>query len=78
VGITDPAELRALVRQQDGGRAQVITLALGLGQNFPGVELLKALAADNKRHISTRGPARHTPPLKTTLTSGSRASTPPC
>jgi Mg-chelatase subunit ChlD len=47
VGITDSAELRALVRQQGGGRAQVITLALGLGQNFPGVELLQALAADN-------------------------------
>ena len=47
VGITNPDELRALVRQQGRGRAQVITLALGLGENFPGVELLKALAADN-------------------------------
>lgn len=47
VGVTDPNELRALVRERGRGRAQVITLALGLGENFPGVELLKALAADN-------------------------------
>ncbi len=61
VGITDPAELRTLVRDQDRGRAQVITLALGLGENFPGVELLKALASDNNgafQLVDLRDPPR--------------------
>jgi Mg-chelatase subunit ChlD len=46
-GITDPDALRALVRERNRGRAQITTVALGLGEAFPGVALLKALAQEN-------------------------------
>lgn len=47
VGVTDPAALRALARDLAANRTQIVTLALGLGDNFPGAELLQRLAEDS-------------------------------
>ena len=35
------------MREQNRQKAQVFTLALGLGEEFPGIQLLKSLAQDN-------------------------------
>ena len=39
--------MRAFVKDQNRQKAQVYTLALGLGEEFPGIQLLKSLAEDN-------------------------------
>ena len=46
-GIADFAELRRFVREKNTHNIKVITLALGLGENFPGMRLLKGIAEDN-------------------------------
>ncbi|HTE20081.1 MAG TPA: VWA domain-containing protein, partial [Armatimonadota bacterium] len=51
-GITDPGQLRALVRERNRQKAQILTLALGLGEQFPGIPLLKGLAEDNNGKFS--------------------------
>jgi Ca-activated chloride channel family protein len=51
-GITDAGQLRALVRELNRQKAQILTLALGLGEQFPGIPLLKGLAEDNNGKFS--------------------------
>jgi len=52
-GIRDPGELRQFVKDLNRLRhAQLITLALGLGEDFPGIPLLKGLAEDNDGKFS--------------------------
>ncbi len=51
-GIEDPDELRALVKQLNTRRIHLITMALGLGEQFRGMALLKALAEDNDGQFS--------------------------
>jgi Mg-chelatase subunit ChlD len=51
-GITDPRALRFVVRQRNSHKARIITLALGLGEDFPGIPLLKGLAEDNEGQFS--------------------------
>jgi len=46
-GITDVLQLRLAVKQWNQQGAQLISLALGLGEDFPGIPLLKGLAQDN-------------------------------
>ncbi len=46
-GIVDTEQLRAFARQRNRASAQIHTLGLGLGEEFPGIPLLKSLAADN-------------------------------
>lgn len=46
-GITNPEAIRLLVRERNRVHAQILTLALGLGEQFPGIPLLKSLAEDN-------------------------------
>jgi hypothetical protein len=46
-GISDFAELRRFVRAKNTRGIKVTTLALGLGENFPGMRLLKGIAEDN-------------------------------
>jgi uncharacterized protein YegL len=47
-GITDPDEIRAMIREMNQRRgARILTLALGLGEQFPGIPLLKGIAEDN-------------------------------
>jgi Mg-chelatase subunit ChlD len=58
VGITDYDELRAHLKQVDAGRARLSTFALGAGEQFEGVELLRNIAADNGgayRYVDVRG-----------------------
>jgi hypothetical protein len=47
VGIEDFDELRAMVRERNRQKARIITLALGLGERWKGMELLRGLAEDN-------------------------------
>ena len=47
-GITDSARLRSYVRARDGGHVTISTFALGIGEQFPGVQLLRGIAADNR------------------------------
>jgi hypothetical protein len=47
-GITDADELRALIRERNSRKARILTLALGLGEQFPGIPLLKGIAEDNR------------------------------
>lgn len=51
-GITEEGSLRSLVRSRNSGGAQITTLALGLGENFKGIPLLKAIAAENGGQFS--------------------------
>src|SRR5262249_55331326 len=46
-GLQDPDQIRALVRELNTRKVQINTLALGLGEQFRGMALLKALADDN-------------------------------
>jgi uncharacterized protein YegL len=51
-GITDVLQLRLAVKQWNRQQAQLLTLALGLGEDFPGIPLLKGLADDNEGAFS--------------------------
>jgi hypothetical protein len=51
-GITDPDALRAWARDRNAQKAQIITLALGLGEQFRGIPLLKGLADDHNGKFS--------------------------
>jgi hypothetical protein len=51
-GIEDPDELRAFVKQLNTTRIHLITMALGLGEQFRGMTLLKALAEENDGQFS--------------------------
>lgn len=51
-GITNPAQLRALIKERNTGKAVIATLALGLGEEFPGIPLLKGIAEDNGGEFS--------------------------
>ncbi len=46
-GIVNSDDMRAAVREWNRPKARIITLALGLGEEFRGMPLLKALAEDN-------------------------------
>jgi Ca-activated chloride channel family protein len=46
-GIADFGELRRFVRERNTHNIKIMTLALGLGENFPGMRLLKGIADDN-------------------------------
>ncbi len=46
-GIADFAELRRFIRERNTRNISITTLALGLGENFPGMLLLKGIAEDN-------------------------------
>ncbi|MGC8668989.1 MAG: VWA domain-containing protein [Chthonomonadales bacterium] len=46
-GITDPGLLREAVFRMNAGHAKIQALALGLGDHFKGMEILKALAEDS-------------------------------
>jgi len=46
-GINDFNELRRYIRAKNTRGIKITTLALGLGENFPGVQLLKGIAEDN-------------------------------
>jgi len=46
-GIADFNELRRFVRYKNTHGVKIMTLALGLGENFPGMRLLKGIAEDN-------------------------------
>jgi hypothetical protein len=51
-GIEDPTELRKWALENNTKKAQIITLALGLGEQFPGIPLLKGLAEDHHGKFS--------------------------
>jgi len=51
-GVTNPGALRSLIRDLNGARAKILTLALGLGEQFPGISLLKGIADDNDGDFS--------------------------
>ena len=51
-GIDDFLKLRAFTRQHNTRHVQINTLALGLGERFKGMRLLKALADDNDGQYS--------------------------
>ena len=51
-GIADFAELRRFVLAKNTRHIKVTTLALGLGENFPGIRLLKGIAEDNNGTFS--------------------------
>lgn len=51
-GIVDPTQLRTAVKGWNQQSAQILTLALGLGEQFPGIPLLKGLADDNNGKFS--------------------------
>ena len=51
-GIRDPAQLRAFITKQNTQKAAIITLALGFGEDFPGIPLLKSIAEDNHGKFS--------------------------
>jgi hypothetical protein len=51
-GITDATQLRAAVKGWNQHNAQILALALGLGEQFPGIPLLKGLADDNNGKFS--------------------------
>ncbi|MCX6380062.1 MAG: VWA domain-containing protein [Armatimonadetes bacterium] len=51
-GIEDPDKLRAMVKELNTTRIHLITLALGLGEQFRGMALLKALAEENSGQFS--------------------------
>jgi Ca-activated chloride channel family protein len=46
-GIVRFEELRAFIREHNAAKAAITTLALGLGEDFPGIPLLKGIAGDN-------------------------------
>jgi secreted protein with Ig-like and vWFA domain len=46
-GISDFRELRSYIRENNKHNIKITTLALGLGENFPGMTLLKGIAEDN-------------------------------
>lgn len=52
VGLTDPAQLRAFIKERNTQKASITVLALGLGEDFPGIPLLRAIAADNNGKFS--------------------------
>jgi hypothetical protein len=51
-GIRNPDDLRAAVREWNRPHARVITLALGRGEQFPGIPLLRSLAEDHNGQFS--------------------------
>ena len=58
VGETNRRKLRRMVREKNRQKAQLITLALGLGEKFEGMSLLKDLAKENGgtfSYINLRG-----------------------
>lgn len=46
-GIRDPMQLRTFIKQQNTQQASVVTLALIMGEQSPGFEVLKQIAEDN-------------------------------
>jgi hypothetical protein len=46
-GITDYKQLLSFVRTRNTAKARIITLALGLGEKFDGMELLRQMAKEN-------------------------------
>jgi Ca-activated chloride channel family protein len=46
-GTTNFDLLRLIVRQKNAGRCRIITLALGRGEHFKGMDLLRGIADDN-------------------------------
>lgn len=51
-GTRDYAQLRAEIRQLNTAGARVLTLALGLGEQFPGIRLLQGIAEDSGGQFS--------------------------
>ena len=51
-GIEDPNQLRAMVKERNTSHIHIITLALGLGEQFRGMALLKSLAEENDGQYS--------------------------
>jgi Ca-activated chloride channel family protein len=51
-GIVDATQLRAAAKAWNKQHAQILTLALGLGEQFRGIPLLKGLAEDNDGKFS--------------------------
>lgn len=51
-GITDFDKLLAFTREHNESRARIITLALGLGEKFKGIQLLKRMADENNGRYS--------------------------
>jgi VWA domain-containing protein len=51
-GITNADNLRQAVKFWNRQKAQILTLALGLGEQFPGIPLLKGIAEDNEGKFS--------------------------
>jgi hypothetical protein len=46
-GLTDFGELRRYIREKNTHGVKIMTLAIGLGEKFAGVRLLKGIAGDN-------------------------------
>ncbi len=46
-GIRDFRQLRTFIKDRNVNHIKILTLALGLGENFIGIELLKGIAEDN-------------------------------
>lgn len=61
IGIEDFMKLRAFTREHNTRHVQINTLALGLGEKFKGMRLLKALADDNDGQYSYINLERDTP-----------------
>lgn len=47
-GISDFMRLRAFIKERNKRSIQINTLALGVGDNFPGIRLLRGIAGDNE------------------------------
>ena len=47
VGISDFLKLRGLIKERNTRHVQINALALGLGERFPGIRLLRGIAGDN-------------------------------
>jgi hypothetical protein len=61
-GIGDFGELRRFVRERNTHNIKIMTLALGLGENFPGMRLLKGIAEDNNGSYEYINLTRIAPP----------------
>lgn len=46
-GIQNFEELRKFIKEKNNRNVRITTLALGLGENFPGIRLLRGIAEDN-------------------------------
>ena len=63
-GIEDFGDLRRFIREKNKNHVRIITLALGLGEDFPGKRLLEEIAKDNNGSFDYKNLATPKPESK--------------